>query len=417
METIQGKGLKGLQDIGHYAQSIVEQFSTLLNIPISITDKNGTVIGSTDNTRLGSLHTVTAEVTQSGKVMFFSQDKIAGLDNVLPGIAAPLRFQQETVGVLGLIGDPEIVERYVSFVQSHIEMILMENFRSKSVASQMEMKRSFFQRISSYIEGVDLDGIRSYCEMHGFALGIPRHCILLDLRAENDHAAAIQQTQEFSRMEQELYLCLTNLFNTTEQDLIAPLSTGQWLVLSSVQTDSNTALTKKLKYVTDKLSNFLETMKVDSKPQFSYSPPVSSIEEILQAYEQCRKVLEITKRNGFEQSIVSIKDWKLLSLGFVEEVSLPAQWTLDRYIEKLQGHVNSSVLIESFLVYCEEQLNMSQAARKLYIHRNTLLYRLQQLQQLLNFDLQCFRQCTLLYLALKQHQTIHGIIKSSLSGN
>ncbi|MCZ2256911.1 helix-turn-helix domain-containing protein [Sporosarcina sp. G11-34] len=49
---------------------------------------------------------------------------------------------------------------------------------------------------------------------------------------------------------------------------------------------------------------------------------------------------------------------------------------------------------------------MSQAARKLYIHRNTLLYRIQQLQQLLNINLQSFKQCTLLYLALKQHEQI-----------
>ncbi|WP_443028921.1 helix-turn-helix domain-containing protein [Sporosarcina sp. G11-34] len=62
--------------------------------------------------------------------------------------------------------------------------------------------------------------------------------------------------------------------------------------------------------------------------------------------------------------------------------------------------------MENFLVYCEEQLNMSQAARKLYIHRNTLLYRIQQLQQLLNINLQSFKQCTLLYLALKQHEQI-----------
>ncbi|MDW0109735.1 sugar diacid recognition domain-containing protein [Sporosarcina aquimarina] len=408
MKTIQRKGLKGLQDIGHYAQSIVEQFSTLLNIPISITDKNGMVIGSTDNTRLGSLHTVTAEVTKSGKVMYYSQDKIAGLDNVLPGIAVPLRFQQETVGVLGLIGDPEIVERYVSFVQSHIEMILMENFRSKSVASQMELKRSFFQRISSYIKADDLEGVGSYFEMHGFVVGIPRHCILLDLQVINNNAAVIRPTHEFSRMEQELYLFLTNLFNSTEQDLIVPLSAGQWLILSSVQSDNNPAFTKRIEFVTEKLCNFLDTLNVDSKPQFSCSPPVSSIEEILQVYEQCRKALETAKRNGLVQSFVSIEDWNVLSLGLVEEVSLPGQWTLDRYVEKLQDHVNSSVLIESFLVYCEEQLNMSQAARKLYIHRNTLLYRMQQLQQLLNFDLQCFRQCTLLYLALKQHQTIQN---------
>ncbi|MBO1910400.1 hypothetical protein J4G37_37145, partial [Microvirga sp. 3-52] len=60
-----------MPDIGHYAQSIVEQFSSILDIPISITDKTGMIIGSTDINRLGSHHIVTMEVTKSGKIMFF----------------------------------------------------------------------------------------------------------------------------------------------------------------------------------------------------------------------------------------------------------------------------------------------------------------------------------------------------------
>ncbi|WP_039043180.1 sugar diacid recognition domain-containing protein [Sporosarcina sp. ZBG7A] len=392
-----------LQNIGHYAQSIVEQFSSILNIPISITDKEGLVIGSTDNNRLGSHHIVTTEVTRSGKMMFFTKEQTANLVNVLPGIATPLRFQQETVGVLGLIGDPAIVERYVQFVQSHIEMLLMENFRSRTVASQMESMRDFFKCLSFYQEKADFSNIPSHCDTHGFTLGIPRRCILLDLLPTNDQALSIQQTHTFSPEEQELYLCLRNLFNTKEQDIVVPLSSGQWLILLSDHSDERTTLLKRLEFASDKLRKFLETRGIDSKLMFSYSDPSPSIEGILNSYEQCRKALEIANRHHFQQSIVSNDDWDLLSHG-LEEITLPSQWTLNNHIKKLLNHVNGPVLLDSFLVYCDEQMNMSQAAKKLYIHRNTLMYRLKQLQEIVSIDLNSFKQCTLLYMALKQHQ-------------
>ncbi len=47
---------------------------------------------------------------------------------------------------------------------------------------------------------------------------------------------------------------------------------------------------------------------------------------------------------------------------------------------------------------------MSKTARKLYIHRNTLLYRLKQIKEMLGIDIHSFKQCMLLYIALKQMQ-------------
>ena len=389
---------------GHFAQSIVDQVSSILDIPISITDQAGKIIGSTDNKRIGTHHMVSPEVTKSGKIMFFSKEQTAGLVNVLPGIAAPLSFQQQTIGVLGLIGDPAIVERYVQFIQSHIEMLLMENFRSKTVVSKMETIQSFIQRLFSYREGEDMKEIQSYCEMHGFSLGLTRRCILLDISTTTNSPSSIKQIQTFKQTEQELFLCLTNLFVDHEQDIVVPLRTGQWLIIKHLNSEDIKAIKNKLDYVSDSLHVLLQKRDLGNHFMLSYGDCFSTIEGILQSYEQAGKALAIAKRNNFQQSIISIDDWNLLALALVEEINLPSKKTLDNYIEKLSKHPNGTALIESFLVYCEEQLNMSQASKKLYIHRNTLIYRIQQLQQLLNIDLQSFKQCTLLYLALKQHE-------------
>ncbi|MEC5423300.1 helix-turn-helix domain-containing protein [Virgibacillus sp. C22-A2] len=53
------------------------------------------------------------------------------------------------------------------------------------------------------------------------------------------------------------------------------------------------------------------------------------------------------------------------------------------------------------MTYCETNMNTSKAAKKLFIHRNTLTYRLQKVEEITTFDTKCFEHCMLLYLALK----------------
>lgn len=336
-------------------------------------------------------------------MMFFTKEQTANLVNVLPGIATPLRFQQETVGVLGLIGDPMKVERYVQFVQSHIEMILMENHRSRTVAAQMETMQDFFNRLLLYKETADYSNMHRICKLHGFTLGIPRRVILFNLQTSEDRRLSNEETHTFNNEEQELYGCLRNLFIQNELDRVVPLTTGEWLILITDHMQNTTSITTKLECASDKLRSFLKTRKLGTEFIFSFSNHSPTIERLIDDYEHCSNAMMIARRHHLKQPIIPVSDWNLLTYQ-LEEITLPAQKTLDNHIEKILNHVNGAILIESFLVYCEMQLNMSKAARDLYIHRNTLLYRLQQLQEISGIDLDCFKQCTLLYLALKKHK-------------
>ncbi|HBZ11512.1 MAG TPA: PucR family transcriptional regulator [Bacillus bacterium] len=47
-------------------------------------------------------------------------------------------------------------------------------------------------------------------------------------------------------------------------------------------------------------------------------------------------------------------------------------------------------------------MNISRAARNLYVHRNTLIYRLNKISELFHMDTQSFEQCIVLYVALKK---------------
>ncbi|MGN7385506.1 sugar diacid recognition domain-containing protein [Sporosarcina sp. SAFN-015] len=392
-----------MQYFEQIAQSVVEQVSSILNIPIILTDKSGIIIGSTDIKRLGSRHDVGVQVTKSGKTMFFSKERVALFNDVLPGIAIPLHFQQQTVGMLGLIGDPLLIERYVQFVQAHIEMLLMESFRSNTVAMQMETMRDFIHRLLSYNKEENSQEILNFSKTLGFPLDLSRRCILLEIPLSFNWLLCTKQERTFNKTERDLFIYLTTLFVDNEKDIVAPVNTDQWIILKHVTSNDTNGINKKLEFAYESLQVFLKSRKLKGEVVMLYSDCYSTLEGLSQSCEHLIKTLTIAKRNNWKKPIVSIDNWELLSLALVQEIKLPLGQVLEKHIEKLNIHPNGPALIESFIVYCEEQLNMSQASKKLYVHRNTLIYRLQQLQQLLNIDLQSFDQCTLLYLTLKQH--------------
>lgn len=378
----------------HIAQSIVEETSYVLNIPISITNNEGTIIGCTDIKRLGLHHGATPDITKADQIMHFTKKDIPQLENVLPGVAVPIRFQEQTAGVLGIIGNPAEVERYIHFVQSHIEMLLIKRFQSKTTSMQMETMRDFIHHVIEYKKNADVSTILSFSEMLGIHFDIPRYCILVDFTPLDESDLLVQS---------DLLLLMNNLFKKSDLDIVAPLNQNQWVILKYVQAQSAYKMNSGYDIALESLKRYCKSKKSLYNILISYGAEYSGIEGISKSYNEAKMTATIAKQNKLTDSIYSISDWSILSLALTQSVALPSEQILISHIAKLKAHPNGAALIESFLMFCEQQLNMSKSARKLFIHRNTLLYRLKQLEEILGLDIQSFEQCTLLYLTLKRY--------------
>ena len=69
-------------------------------------------------------------------------------------------------------------------------------------------------------------------------------------------------------------------------------------------------------------------------------------------------------------------------------------------------------MIHTIEVFFENNLNLSEAARKLYIHRNTLVYRLEKVQRLTGFDLREFDDAVTLKLMMLLSRNGNTTIKN-----
>ncbi|NLG57393.1 MAG: hypothetical protein GX540_03155 [Clostridiales bacterium] len=134
---------------------------------------------------------------------------------------------------------------------------------------------------------------------------------------------------------------------------------------------------------------------------------VSSLPALAQSYEQARTALSLSRFYPQETGVYEHR--RLLLERFLAQT--PRE-TAARFYPLLFSRETAKLLNEDMLktitVFFDKDLNLSDASRELYIHRNTLVYRLDKVQKQLGLDLRKFHDAMTfkLLLDLKKRASI-----------
>ena len=88
------------------AQSVAAENAAVTGLGILITDPDGTVIGLSDPTRLGSFHEASVDVVRTRMPASHNAEQAAALRGVRPGLTLPLLVAGDAVGTVGITGSP-----------------------------------------------------------------------------------------------------------------------------------------------------------------------------------------------------------------------------------------------------------------------------------------------------------------------
>jgi purine catabolism regulator len=135
------------------------------------------------------------------------------------------------------------------------------------------------------------------------------------------------------------------------------------------------------------------------------SGPVKSLKEWPETYRQAVHSMEVAKRLKLPNFI------EYNSLGIYQLLAqLDSNPVLQDFCDRLVGPIarydieHNSELVQTITAYFDHHTNISQTADALFIHRNTLLYRLDRIQELTGQDLDQADTRLSLHLALKLWQ-------------
>ncbi|WP_052343797.1 CdaR family transcriptional regulator [Bacillus massiliigorillae] len=383
------------------AQKIAENTSEIIGHPISITDEKGYIIGATDRQRLGTFHQASLNVLKRKQMICYEVEEVKSLDNVLPGSAVPIIFNREYIGVLGIIGDPEEVKKYTQMIKSYVEMMCQEFMKQEIDILETKKTDTFIHHLIHSTDEDDYNRVMRYGQILGYDLNLNRACILLDIDILSLKSSALQDEEVTVQLQTDLMHDVKYYLIDNKQDIVSSLTIEQFILLKTVNsTETSDMFFKKIKHKFHRFNQYIE-VKYNAKAAISIGEIKGDIIGIRESYQDALKALTVGKKTSISPRIYQYNDLNITLELLANGLHPYIQKQLMKNMHAFLTHENFETLASTFMTYCKCNMNLSETSRKLFLHRNSLVYRLEKISKLTSLNINNFEHCLLLYFAIK----------------
>ena len=131
----------------------------------------------------------------------------------------------------------------------------------------------------------------------------------------------------------------------------------------------------------------------------SYGTVVGELKEVSRSYKEARMALNVGKIFFSERQIIAYSSLGIGRLIYQLPIPLCKMFIREVFEGKSPDDFDEETL-STIHKFFENSLNVSETSRQLYIHRNTLVYRLDKLQKQTGLDLRVFEDAITLKIAL-----------------
>ncbi|MEE1305207.1 MAG: helix-turn-helix domain-containing protein [Agathobacter sp.] len=131
----------------------------------------------------------------------------------------------------------------------------------------------------------------------------------------------------------------------------------------------------------------------------SYGTIVNELKEVSRSYKEARMALDVGKIFFEEQDVIAYSQLGIGRLIYQLPIPLCKMFIKEIFDGKSPDEFDEE-LLTTINKFFENSLNVSETSRQLYIHRNTLVYRLDKLQKSTGLDLRVFEDAITFKIAL-----------------
>lgn len=185
------------------------------------------------------------------------------------------------------------------------------------------------------------------------------------------------------------------IFSSKSRDFITAVDEKNIIIVKELKTmESYPELHKTAEAVLDVLHT--EAM---TKIKVAFGNIITEIKEVSRSYKEAKMAMDVGKIFYPDNNIVA---YNKLGIGrLIYQLPLPlCKMFIKEIFENRSPDEFDEETLTTINKFFENSLNVSETSRQLYIHRNTLVYRLDKLQKSTNLDLRVFEDAITFKIAL-----------------
>ncbi len=350
-------------------QSVIHQTKEAIERTVGIVDESLAVIACSDLGRVGEVSALTAEAFTGGESFV--------LDNYT---YVPFGSRPHCEYILFVEGADEAASRYGALL-------------AVSLTSIKQFHDEKFDR-SNFVKNVILDNI------------LPGDIYLKarELRFNNDISRVVLLIRIVNRTEISAFDVVQNLFPDKSKDFVINISETDIALVKEVRPGTDPKDLEKLaRSIVDTLGSEFYTQAI-----VGIGTTVEGIKDLASSFKEAQVALEVGKVFDNERAIIRYDHLGVARLIYQLPTTLCEMFLREVF---KRGSIESLDQETLFTIqkFFENNLNVSETSRKLFVHRNTLVYRLEKIKRLTGLDLREFDDAIVFKVAL--------MVKKYLSAN
>lgn len=342
-------------------QGIVHQLTDSIDRTIGVIDESGTIISCSELGKIGEV--LSTEVTA-----VFSGTEVISVDGYS---YKPFGARMHPEHAVFVSGEDDLALKYLSML-------------AVTLSSIKQYYDEKYDR-ANFIKNVILDNI------------LPGDIYLKarELHFNNDVSRVVILIRITEHIDISAYDIIQNLFPDKTKDFVINLNETDIALIKEVKPNIDT---KDLEKLARSIADGLGT-EFYSHVLVGIGTTVEGIKDLARSFREAQVSLEVGKVFDTEKSIVSYDNLGIARLIYQLPTTL-----CDMFLKEVfkRGSIDNLDQETLFTIqkFFENNLNVSETSRKLFVHRNTLVYRLEKIKKLTGLDLREFDDAIVFKVAL-----------------
>jgi carbohydrate diacid regulator len=257
-------------------------------------------------------------------------------------------------------------------------------------------------------DSIDSEELEQQIAALGYSLDLQRVAVIFELSGfwsnylQTVGAPLGEKGSLIAAKKHDIEQNLISFFSKNQDNVIGYIGNDRFLVLKDLSTTDYdrfcSMLAKHYEQVTDSLKN-IHIKEVT----IGIGSPTSSAAGLVVSAKEALQVLEVGSKLSGKNKVHRID-----ALGVLPLLISSTNGQKYDYSQRILGGLDDPELTETLQAFLLANLNLTQTAESLKVHRNTVIYRLDKIAEMIGKDPRQFTDAVELYLALLFHKAFDG---------
>ncbi|ARJ50598.1 sugar diacid recognition domain-containing protein [Staphylococcus lutrae] len=351
----------------HWAQKVVKKASSIIKAEVLIANRSGQIIASSHTPRIGELHRAARHAIERNLPIEIEGDDVSFWNVQGPGIILPIERHGSVYGALLVSGDPDDIRAYTHLLKLNAEFIVDEELehtsRFQETLSRTQMLAHLLFNPTVYFQTYQR---KNMIERLGLA---------------EEFAVALISTQSTSKSK------TTALRDTLEAlrlpgDDIIEISPQSYVYI--VKSNPNRG-----KSHSELIEGFEKNVQSDvfKRTLITLGSFTTGVKGLVQSYHEALSLKALLDDLKIQEGLHTYKHYELATIcNNIRKFTPDNESSLVANYKKLLHLGEDKYLGETIEAYFRNHGKLVKTANDLFIHRNTLNYRIKKIHEITGWD-------------------------------